>query len=67
MADQLCDGAVDVGNDDLIVPVPQVDGAHAAARALVLGGDAEGDIVESFPQLQAGLVGSVYICLELAE
>lgn len=57
MADQLCDGAVDVGDDDLVVPVPQGDGAHAAARALVLGGDAEGDVVEPLPQLQAGLVG----------
>jgi len=41
----LCDGSIDVRDDDLVVPVPQVDGALAAARSLVLSGYAEGDIV----------------------
>lgn len=41
----LCNGAVDVRNDDLVIPVPQVDSAITAACALVLGGYAEGDII----------------------
>lgn len=52
----LGDGAVDVGDDNLVVPVPQIDGALAAARALVLGCDAKRHIVRSFLQFQAGLV-----------
>ena len=43
----LGDGAVDVGDDDFVVPVPQVDGALAAAGALVLRGDAEHDVVRA--------------------
>jgi hypothetical protein len=34
----LRDGAVDVGNDDLVRPLPQVHVAHAPARPLELGG-----------------------------
>lgn len=41
----LGDGAIDVGDYDLVVPVPQVDGAFAATCALVLSGYAEGDII----------------------
>jgi len=51
----LGDGAVDVGDDDLVVPAPQVDGALAAARPLVLRGGAEGDVIRPLSQLQAGL------------
>lgn len=45
----LGDGAVDVGDYDLVVPAPQVDGALAATRPLVLGGDAEGDVIGPLP------------------
>lgn len=51
----LGDGAVDVGDDHLVLPAPQVDGALAATRPLVLGGDTEGDVVGSVSQLQFGL------------
>lgn len=54
----LCDGPVDVRNDDLVVPVPQVDGALAATRPLVLSGYAKGDIIGSISELQAGLPGT---------
>lgn len=42
------DGAVDVRDDDFVVPVPQVDGSLAATRALVLSGDAEHHVVWAF-------------------
>jgi len=51
----LGDGAIDVRDNDFIVPVPQIDGALAAACALVLGGDAEHHIVRSLLQFQTGL------------
>lgn len=51
----LGDGPVDVRDDDFVVPVPQVDGALAAARALVLRGDAESHVVGAFLQFQTGL------------
>ncbi len=51
----LCDGAIDVGDYDLVVPVPQVDCALAATCSLILGGYAEGDVIRPLPQLQAGL------------
>lgn len=51
----LGDGAIDVRDDDLVVPVPQVDGALAATRPLILGGYAEGDIIRPLSQLQTGL------------
>lgn len=54
----LGDGPVDVGDYDLVVPVPQVDGAFAATRPLILGGYTEGDIIRPLPQLQAGLEGT---------
>lgn len=41
----LGDGTIDVRDYNLIVPVPQVDGALTATRALVLGGYAEGDTI----------------------
>lgn len=41
----LGDGAIDVRDYDLIVPVPQVDGSLAATCPLVLSGYAEGDII----------------------
>lgn len=49
------DGPVDVRNDDFVVPVPQVDGALAAARALVLCGHAKDHVVGAVLQLQAFL------------
>lgn len=44
----LRDGTIDVGDYDLVVPVPQVDGALAATCPLVLSGYAEGDIIGPF-------------------
>lgn len=52
----LGDGAINVGDNDSVVPVPQVDCALAAAGALVLGGDAKRHIVGAFFQFQTGLV-----------
>lgn len=52
----LSDGAIDVRDDDFIVPVPQVNGPVAAARPLVLGGDAKGHVIRALLQLQTGLV-----------
>lgn len=52
----LGDGAIYVRDDDFIVPVPQVDGALAAACALVLSGDAECHIIRSILQFQTGLL-----------
>lgn len=51
----LGDGAIDVRDDDLVVPVPQVDGALAATRSLVLSGYAEGDVIRSISQPQTRL------------
>lgn len=51
----LGDGAIDVRDDDLVVPVPQVDGSFAATGSLVLSGYAERDVVWAVSQLQAGL------------
>lgn len=52
----LGDGAIDVRDDDFVVPVPQVDGALAAARALVLGGDAKRHVIGTLLQFQTRLV-----------
>lgn len=41
----LGDGAINIRDDDFVVPVPQVDGSVAATRALVLGGDAKCNII----------------------
>lgn len=41
----LGDGPIDVRNDDLVVPVPQVDGPCTATRSLVLSGYAKGHII----------------------
>lgn len=54
-SDKLCDGAINVGDYDLVIPVPQVDGALAATRSLILSGYAEGDVIKPLSQLQAGL------------
>lgn len=51
----LGDGSIDVGYDDFVVPVPQVDGALATTRSLVLSSYAEGDVIWTISQLQAGL------------
>ena len=49
------DGAVDVRDDDPVVPAPQVDGALASAGALVLGGHTEHHIVRTVLQLEGHL------------
>lgn len=54
--DVLGDGSINIRDDDLVVPVPQIDGALAAARALVLCGDAERHIIGPFLQFEASLV-----------
>lgn len=53
--DRPSDGSVDVRNDHFIVPVPQIDGAFTATGALILGGDAEDDVIGAILQLQAFL------------
>lgn len=55
------DCPVNVGNDDFVVPVPQIDGAFTAARALVLRGDAEHHVVGAVLQLQAFLKNIDYV------
>lgn len=52
----LGDGAINVRDDNLVVPVPQIDGAFAATCALVLSGDAKCHIIRSLLQFEAGLV-----------
>lgn len=51
----LGDGAVDVRDHHLVVPVPQVDGGLTAARALVLGCHAERHLVRTILQIQPSL------------
>lgn len=48
----LGDGPVYVGDDDAVVPLPQVDGGLAATGALVLCGHAEHHFVGSITQVQ---------------
>lgn len=55
LAPSLGDGAVNVGDDHLVIPFPQIDGGCAAARALVLGGHAEDYIIGPFLQVQSTL------------
>ena len=49
------DGAIYVRDNDLVVPVPEVDGALTAAGSLVLSGHAEHSIVGTILQLQRQL------------
>lgn len=51
----LGDGAINVRDDDFVIPVPQINGALTAACALVLGGDAKCHIIRSLLQFQTGL------------
>lgn len=51
----LCDGAINVRDNDFVIPVPQVDCALAAACALVLSGNAKCHIIWPLLQLQTGL------------
>ena len=51
----LCDSAIYVGNDDAIVPVPQVDAAGTAGSSLVLGRHRECRLVHPFHQVQLHL------------
>lgn len=50
-----CDGSIYVGDNNLVVPAPEIDGAIAAARALVLRGHAEHYFIRTFLQLQGSL------------
>ena len=43
---------VNVGNDDLVVPVPQVNGPSTAAGALILGCDTKHDVVWAILEVQ---------------
>lgn len=54
--DVLGDGAIDVRDNDSVIPVPKVDGALTAACALVLCSDAERHVVRSLFQFQTGLL-----------
>lgn len=56
MTNVLGDGSINIRDDDFVIPVPQVDGALAATRALVLGGNAERHIIGPLLEFQAGLV-----------
>lgn len=49
------DGSINVRDDYLVVPAPQVDCAVAAAGTLILGGDAEHNVVRTLLQLQSHL------------
>ena len=48
----LGDGAVDIGYDNLIVPVPQVDMGGAPRCALVLRRHREGNLINAVAQVQ---------------
>lgn len=52
------DGSIYVGDDDLVVPVPEVDGALAATGSLVLGGHTEDDVIGTILQLERHLCGT---------
>lgn len=49
------DGPIDVRNDNFIIPVPQINGAFAATRALILCGNTENHVIGAILQLQAFL------------
>lgn len=49
------DGSVNVRDDDLVVPAPEIDCAVAAAGTLILGGDAEHNVIRTLLQLQTHL------------
>lgn len=48
-------GSIYVGDNYLVIPVPEVDGALTATGSLVLSGDAEHDIVRPVLQLKRQL------------
>ena len=48
----LCDGSINVRDDDPVVPVPQIDGSLTAAGTLVLSGHAEDHLIGPLPQVQ---------------
>lgn len=54
------DGSVNVGDDDLVVPAPEIDCAVAAAGTLILGGDAEHNVIRTLLQLQTHLSTNPY-------
>lgn len=55
-----CDGSVDVRDDDLVVPAPEIDCAMAAAGTLILGGDTEHNVIRTLLQLQTHLSTNPY-------
>lgn len=48
----LCDGSINVRDDNLVIIVPQVNGRFTATRALVLCGHTENHCVGSVTQIQ---------------
>lgn len=54
------DGSVDVRDDDLVVPAPEIDCAVAAAGTLILGGDTEHNVIRTLLQLQTHLSTNPY-------
>lgn len=56
MTNVLGNSPINIRDDDFVIPVPQVDGALTATRALVLGGDAERHIIGPLFEFQAGLM-----------
>lgn len=49
------DGSIYVRDNDLVIPVPQVDGSLTAARSLVLSGYTEHNLIRTVLQLQRHL------------
>lgn len=49
------DGSIDVGDDYLVVPVPEVDGSLTATGSLVLSGHTEHNVVRTVLQLEGHL------------
>lgn len=51
------DGSIYVRDDDLVIPVPEVDGSLTAAGSLILSGHAEHHVVGAVLQLEGQLGG----------
>jgi len=57
------DGSIYVRDDDLVIPVPEVDGALTATGSLVLSGHAKHSIVRAILQLE----GQLCVCVRERE